>query len=69
MPMPKPITISPELAAQYTEPGQFEKFDHMVRKVLSVPHSEIIRREAVYRERSLQNSNRRGLKPKRKPSE
>ena len=62
--MQKPITISPELAAQYTEPGQFEKFDRMVRKVLSVSREEILRREAEYKRRSAANPNRRGPKKK-----
>ena len=41
------------------------RFDALVRKVLSVPHSEILRREAEYKRQSLANPNRRG--PKRKP--
>jgi hypothetical protein len=41
------------------------RFDALVRKVLSVPHSEIVRREAEYKRQSLANPNRRG--PKRKP--
>jgi hypothetical protein len=30
------ISISPELAAQYAEPGQFQRFDQLVRKVVSL---------------------------------
>jgi hypothetical protein len=44
------------------------RFDALVRKVLSVPHSEIMRREAEYKRQSLANPHRRGPKPKTKPS-
>jgi hypothetical protein len=42
------------------------RFDALVRKVLSVPHEEIMRREAEYKRQSAMNPNRRGPKPKRK---
>ena len=45
----------------------FERFDALVRKVLSVPHSEIMRREQEYKERSRTNPSKRGPKPKAKP--
>lgn len=63
---PKPITISDELAAQYTEPDQAERFDKALRQILSVPHSVIVEREAKYKKQSALNPNRRGPKPKRK---
>lgn len=44
------------------------RFDAIVRKVLAVPHAEIMRREAEYRRQSALNPNRRGPKPKIKPS-
>jgi hypothetical protein len=47
-------------------PEAAERFDALVRKVLSVSHEEIMRREAEYRKRSLENPNRRGPKPKAK---
>jgi hypothetical protein len=53
------IAEGPEVAA---------RFDVLVRKVLSVPHEEIMRREAEYKRRSLENPNRRGPKPKVKSS-
>jgi hypothetical protein len=54
----KPETIEgPEAAA---------RFDALVRKVLSVPHEEIMRREAEYKRQSAMNPNRRGPKPKAK---
>jgi hypothetical protein len=52
-------TNGPQAAAQ---------FDALVRKVLSVPHSEILRREAEYKRQSLANPRRRGPKPKVNPS-
>ena len=50
-------TDAPQAAAQ---------FDALVRKVLSVPHSEILRREAEYKRQSLANPRRRGPKPNAK---
>jgi hypothetical protein len=44
-----------------------KRFDALVRKVLSVPHEEIMRREAEYKRQSALNPNRRGPKPKVKP--
>lgn len=44
----------------------FARFDATMKAILSVPHSELVCREREYRERSLQNPNRRGPKPKRK---
>jgi hypothetical protein len=51
------ITEGPEAA---------KRFDALVRKVLSVPHAEIMRREAEYKRQSAMNPNRRGPKPKAK---
>lgn len=56
---PHPGTIEgPEAAA---------RFDALVGKVISVPHDEILRREAEYKRRSAMNPNRRDPKPKAKP--
>jgi len=41
-------------------------FDTLVRKVLSVPREEILRREAEYKRQSAMNPNRRGPKKKHK---
>jgi hypothetical protein len=49
-------------------PEAFTRFDALVRKVLSVPHEEIMRREAEYKRQSAMNPNRRGPKPKVKRS-
>ena len=61
---PKPITISPELAARYTNADQFERFDATVLKVLSVSHAEILRREAHAKAKAALNPRRRGPKQK-----
>jgi hypothetical protein len=62
----KPVTISEELAAKYTNNDQHEKFDNALRHILSVPHSVIVERELEYKRRATLNPNRRGPKPKRK---
>jgi hypothetical protein len=49
-------------------PEAAARFDTIVRKVLSVPHDEIVRREAEYKRQSAMNPHRRGPKPKVKPS-
>ena len=49
-------------------PEAAARFDAIVRKVLSVPHDEIMRREAEYKRQSAMNANRRGPKRKIKPS-
>ena len=47
-------------------PEAFIRFDEAVRKVLSVPHSTLVRRERAYKKKSLRNPNRRGPKPMEK---
>jgi hypothetical protein len=44
------------------------RFDALVRKVLAVPHEEIVRREAEYKRQSDLNPKKRGPKSKAKPS-
>jgi hypothetical protein len=61
---PRPIEITPELAARYTNADQFQRFDASVLKVLSVSREEMQRREAEYKRQSDANPNKRG--PKRK---
>lgn len=43
-------------------------FTNLVDRVLSVSHEEIKRREAAYKKRADANPNKRGPKPKVKPS-
>jgi hypothetical protein len=49
-------------------PSEREAFDQFVDRLLSVPHSEIVRREQEYQERIMQNPKKRGPKRKVKPS-
>jgi hypothetical protein len=46
--------------------AEYERFKNLLTRVLSVPHSEIVKREAEYRRQSKLNPKRRGPKPKRK---
>jgi len=47
-------------------PEVFARFDALVRKVLSVPHDEVLRREAEYQKQAAINPHKRGPKPKKK---
>jgi hypothetical protein len=51
------VIEGPEVAA---------RFDALLRKVLSVPHAEIMRREDEYQRQAAKNPHRRGPKPKAK---
>lgn len=54
---------------RYVEGAEaFQRFDEGVKQILSVPHSTLVRRERAYKKKSLANPNRRGPKPKIKPS-
>jgi hypothetical protein len=44
------------------EKSEFHKFDETVRKMLSVPREEMLRREAEYRKQVDANPNRPGPK-------
>jgi hypothetical protein len=46
-------------------PEAFALFDALVRKVLSVPHEEIMRREEQYKKQAAANPRKRGPKPKK----
>ena len=46
----------------------FQAFDRTMRQLLAVPRTTLERRMAEYREQAAQNPNRRGPKPKIKPS-
>ena len=47
--------------------AEFEAFDKLMGKLLSVSHEEIKRREAEYRKRADANPRKRGPKRKVKP--
>ena len=57
------MEITPEIAANCDAPEAFARFDALVRKVLSVPHEDIMRREAEYKRQAALNPNKRGPKP------
>jgi hypothetical protein len=46
--------------------SEFDAFTRVVDKVLSVPKTEILRREAEYRKQADLNPRKRGPKPKTK---
>jgi hypothetical protein len=47
-------------------PEAFTRFEKAMKRVLSVPHSEIQRRIEEHRKEAALNPNRRGPKPKEK---
>ena len=44
-------------------PKTMERLDGILRKVLTVSHEEILRREAAYKRQSEMNPLKRGVKP------
>jgi hypothetical protein len=57
-PIPKP---SPELIAQCNAENQFSNFENVFRKVMTVPKSEVLKREAKEKHR---NARKRARKQK-----
>jgi hypothetical protein len=51
-----------------TSKSEFDEFTKLVDRVLSVPHSEIVRREKECQKQAAQNPKRRGPKRKVNPS-
>jgi hypothetical protein len=47
-------------------PEAFKRFENAMKKVVSVPHSEIKRRIEEHRKEAARNPNKRGPKPKGK---
>jgi len=45
---------------------EYDTFKALLNRVMAVPHSVIVEREAEYKKQSALNPNRRGPKPKRK---
>jgi hypothetical protein len=46
---PKPINISPELAARCERPDAAERMDQLFRVAISVPHSAVWKEEAKWK--------------------
>ncbi len=51
----------------HTETPEYAAFKALLNRIVSVPHEEIVRREAAYKEKAALNPVKRGPKPK-KPS-
>ena len=47
-------------------PSALERFRTAMRKIISVPRAEILRREEEYKRQSMLNPRKRGPKPKQK---
>jgi len=47
-------------------PKALERFKTAMRKIIAVPHSEIVRREQEYKRQAALNPRKRGPKPKQK---
>jgi hypothetical protein len=60
------IDPATELPECIEGPEAFRRFDEGVRRILSVPHATLVRRERAYKKKAAQNPNRRGPKPKAK---
>jgi hypothetical protein len=48
--------------------AEYERFTHAVERIMSIPKSEILRREAEYKKQADMNPRKRGPKRKVKPS-
>lgn len=55
-----PVKTEPET------PPEYDAFKALLNRLMAVPHSVIVEREAEYKRQSLLNPNRPGPKPKRK---
>ena len=55
------------MATKKSPASEYDAFTALVDKVLSVPKSEILKREAEYRKEADKNPRKRGPKPKAKP--
>jgi hypothetical protein len=57
-----------QLPACIEGPEAARHFDEGIRQILSVPRATLVRRERAYKKKVAENPNRRGPKPKVKPS-
>ena len=50
---------------EYVEgPEAWQRFEGLMKKIIAVPHSEIVRREEEYKKQAALNPRKRGPKPK-----
>jgi len=45
---------------------EYDAFKGLLNRIMAVPHSELVKREAAYQKQVALNPNKRGPKPKRK---
>jgi len=62
------MSLSKQLPEYHEGAEATKRFDEGLRQILSVPHSTIASRERAYKKKTAANPNRRGPKPKIKPS-
>jgi hypothetical protein len=55
---PKPINISPELAARCNRPDAAERMAQLFRAVIAVPHSAIVKEEAKWKRARAKQSKK-----------
>jgi hypothetical protein len=48
----------------HTETPEYDAFKALLNRLVAVPHSEILKREAAYKEKAALNPRKRGPKPK-----
>jgi hypothetical protein len=62
-----PFDIPPEVATRCTGPDQFDKFDVAVRKMIAVPHAEILKAEKKWKRQRAAKKTRSSDKKQVKP--
>lgn len=60
--------MKPQTPEYIEGPEAFKRFDAAMGALLSVPHSEIMKREQEYKKKAALNPRKRGPKPKQKPA-
>jgi hypothetical protein len=58
--------MKPRTLEMIEGPEAYKRFEGTLRRLLSVPKTEILRREVEYKKKAALNPNKRGPKPKAK---